>query len=287
MYVPPIVCHRAFDLGLEQLSGVDEDRAQETGCKGQLITLSGQRQSSDPSQRKQTAQVVLAVQCADMLDQSPVRRIPVDGAGMVDILVEQIMSTVPGFFDGRYDFVEAEEFRDTGPHWTTFFVLWIQQFISTRLAGQRRTVGIVLEDRIGVGIFCVRSQRFLLFLLVGRTQRRVFKAAPVADRGRAKHIARMIDRERQGMSDPRVGAQLPAVIVQFALIMKIHSLAGVCKEHAVSVVSLRLEQLDGVVALRNAVGPVGLLSWGSVQILVEGIDLLSQDRTLEGTVRLA
>ena len=124
-----------------------------------------------------------------------------------------------------------------------------------------------LAKRLTVKVRCVCC----LFRCIDTRQR----PPSVADGDRAQHIAEAVDLQRHGVADARIGALLPVDVDERAFVVEVHRLARVGEEHGVLVLVPRLEQLDGVVAFRDAVGAICLVG------AVERVDLLAQDRAFE------
>ena len=109
--------------------------------------------------------------------------------------------------------------------------------------------------------------------LVGRGQERIgVGVAPAVADGRAlQAAAEVIRRQLEGMVDARVGQGLAGYAVQGALIIKIDYLSLMREKAGVAESCPGLEQLDGVIALGDVVGPVGGLA------AVQPVDLLAQE----------
>ena len=168
----------------------------------------------------------------------------------------------------------------------------VLQLVGARFARQGRAIVVrLVVNCIGVRVLRVGKQGLPLFLpvLVGHQPAPFFLghrgvgdivAAAVADGDRLQHVAKVVDGQRHRMADTWVGPLLSTDGIELSFVVEVDRLAGVAEVNGMRVRPLGLEALDRVVALGDAIGPVGGVG------AVEGVDLLAEDRALEGATGL-
>ena len=113
---------------------------------------------------------------------------------------------------------------------------------------------VLMLRRIEEAIYCERDMCFFLLRLAVRD------CTPwIANCHRPFYIAKLVHIQGHLVADARVRELLVADVVQPPLIMKVNRLTWVDEKHRMFIVSPRLQALDGVVALRDRIWPIGFL----------------------------
>ena len=232
-----------------------------------------------------------------MFDQAAEKIAAVHSAG-VDVLIRQIMLSVVGLQDEPTELVETEEGPSLNP---AVFPRrrgrrqQVQQFKRSRLAEQRRAVVIVLKNGFGVAVLGIGNEGRALLRLVLLGERGVFKATPVADGDRFKDIPVRIHVQGHGVRDTWIGRvahlswrwlvwinkRIAAYLEELALVLEVDGFPRMSEAHRVAVRPLRLQQLDGIVALGSGIRAVFFVR------AIHGVNFLAQDRTFERAASLA